>query len=107
MHMNYMGMIQTPNKAGFFQELLAESFNSSSVSLYPKGYMTGAAITIAEILHEELLDSHFPLQSTLHCQIGYTETSATEDIDDTICAIVQKSAGLKMLRHFDWFRMNE
>ena len=89
MHMNYMGMIQTPNKAGFFQELLAESFNSSSVSLYPKGYMTGAAIPIAKLFHKELLDSHFSLQSTLHSQIGYTETSLTEHTYDSVFTVLQ------------------
>ena len=93
-------MIQTPNKAGFFQELLAESFNSSSVSLYPKGYMTGAAITIAEILHKELLDSHFSLQATLHSQIGYTETSLTKHSFYFISSTLKSGALLQCYHNY-------
>ena len=93
-------MIQTPNKAGFFQKLLAESFNSSSVSLYPKCHMTGAAITIAEILHEELLDSHFPLQATLHSQIGYTKTSLTENSFYSISSTLKCGALLQCYHNY-------
>ena len=86
---NDMGMVEPSNVPSLLQKLLTESGNSFTAPFRTKCHMTGAAITIAEFLHEELLDSHFSLQSTLHSQIGYTETSLTKHTYDSVFTVLQ------------------
>ena len=84
-----MGMVEPSKVPSLLQKLLTESGNSFTAPFRTKCHMTGAAITIAKLFHKELLDSHFPLQSTLHSQIGYTETSLTKHTYDSVFTVLQ------------------